>query len=87
MRAILHVDLEAFFPSAEVREHQELKDKPLGVGADPKDGKSRGVVSIASYEARKFGIQISYALIQGVEALSGWRLSQTSLRPLCQGIQ
>jgi DNA polymerase IV (archaeal DinB-like DNA polymerase) len=57
MRVILHVDLDAFFPSAEVRAHPELKGKPVIVGADPKEGKGRGVVSSASYEARKFGIR------------------------------
>jgi DNA polymerase IV (archaeal DinB-like DNA polymerase) len=57
MRVILHVDLDAFFPSVEVREHPEFKDKPVVVGADPKEGKGRGVVSSASYEARKFGIK------------------------------
>jgi DNA polymerase IV (DinB-like DNA polymerase) len=54
---ILHVDLDAFFPSVEVREHPELKDRPVIVGADPKEGKGRGVVSSASYEARKFGVR------------------------------
>jgi nucleotidyltransferase/DNA polymerase involved in DNA repair len=57
MRVILHVDLDAFFPSVEVREHPELRDKPVIVGADPKEGKCRGVVSSASYEARKFGVR------------------------------
>jgi DNA polymerase IV (archaeal DinB-like DNA polymerase) len=57
MRVILHIDLDAFFPSVEVREYPELKDRPVIVGADPKEGKGRGVVSSASYEARKFGIR------------------------------
>jgi DNA polymerase IV (DinB-like DNA polymerase) len=57
MRVILHVDLDAFFPAVEVREHPELKDKSVIVGADPKEGKGRGVVSSASYEARKSGVK------------------------------
>src|SRR5512136_1337094 len=57
MRVILHVDLDAFFPSVEVREHPELKGKPVIIGADPNEGKGRGVVSSASYEARKFGVK------------------------------
>jgi len=57
MRVILHVDLDAFFPSVEVREHPELKGKPVIVGADPKEGKGRGVVSSSSYEARKSGVR------------------------------
>ena len=41
--------------SLSVREKPELKGKPV-VGADPKGGSGRGVVSTCSYEARKFGI-------------------------------
>jgi len=57
MRVTLHVDLDAFFPSVEIREHPEYNGKPVVVGADPKEGKGRGVVSSASYEARKLGIR------------------------------
>jgi nucleotidyltransferase/DNA polymerase involved in DNA repair len=47
-RTIIHADLDAFFPSIEVREYPEYRGKPFVVGADPKEGKGRGVVSSAS---------------------------------------
>jgi DNA polymerase IV (DinB-like DNA polymerase) len=53
---ILHADLDAFFASVEVRDNPELITKPVIIGADPKEGKGRGVVSTCSYEARKFGL-------------------------------
>lgn len=56
MRVIFHIDMDAFFASVEQTDHPEYAGKPLVVGADPKGGRGRGVVSTASYEARKFGI-------------------------------
>ncbi|MCK5626440.1 DNA polymerase IV [Candidatus Bathyarchaeota archaeon] len=55
-RVILHIDLDAFFASIEEVNHPELKGRPIIVGADPKQGKGRGVVSTCNYEARKFGL-------------------------------
>ena len=51
---IAHLDLDAFFAAVEQLDRPELRGKPVVVGGDPR---SRGVVSTASYEARRFGIR------------------------------
>jgi len=55
-RIILHLDMDSFFASVEIREDPGLSGRPVVVGADPREGRGRGVVSTASYEARRFGI-------------------------------
>lgn len=51
------MDMDAFFAAVEERDNPQFRGKPIVVGADPKGGRGRGVVSTANYEARKYGIK------------------------------
>ena len=67
-RIIFHLDMDHFFTAVEEREKPDLKGRPIIVGADPRDGKGRGVVSTANYLARKFGVK------SGMPISKAWKL-------------
>ena len=55
---IIHVDMDQFFAAVEQLDNPELKGKPMAVGHDAE----RGVVSTASYEARRFGVHSAQSI-------------------------
>jgi len=55
---IIHVDMDQFFAAVEQRDQPELRGKPIAVGHDAE----RGVVSTASYEARRFGVHSAQSI-------------------------
>ena len=63
-RFILHCDLDCFFAAVEARDNPKYIGNPIIIGADPKNGKGRGVVSTCNYEARKFGLHSAMPISQ-----------------------
>jgi DNA polymerase IV (DinB-like DNA polymerase) len=63
-RIIFHLDMDCFYAAVEAYRRPELSGKPVVIGADPKQGKGRGVVSTCSYEARVFGIRSAMPISQ-----------------------
>jgi DNA polymerase IV (DinB-like DNA polymerase) len=72
MRIIIHVDMDAFYAAVEERYNPALRGLPVAVGADPKEGKGRGVITTANYLARKYGIHSALPIARA------WRLAEAT---------
>ena len=74
--------MDAFFASVEQRDRPELRGKAVIVGGDGR----RGVVAAASYEARRYGVQLGHAGRSGTPAVSARRVRATASCPLPRGL-
>lgn len=72
MRIVVHVDMDAFYAAVEERCNPQLRGLPVVVGADPKDGRGRGVVTTANYKARTFGIHSALPISRA------WQLAEAA---------
>lgn len=64
--------MDAFYAAVEERYNPALAGRPVVVGADPKEGKGRGVVTTANYAAREFGIRSALPITRA------WRLAEAA---------
>ncbi|MBI3379377.1 DNA polymerase IV [Candidatus Gottesmanbacteria bacterium] len=71
---VAHLDMDAFFAACEERANPQFVGLGIVVGADPKNGIGRGVVSTANYQARKYGIHSAMPIS------TAWKLSQQALQ-------
>ena len=74
MRIVAHIDMDAFYAAVEERDTPRFRGLPVAVGADPEDGKGRGVVAAANYKARDYGIH------SAMPVSTAWRLSEDARR-------
>ncbi|BAP86043.1 DNA polymerase IV [Paucilactobacillus hokkaidonensis JCM 18461] len=66
-RKIIHIDMDAFYASIEMRDHPQWRDKPLVIAKDPRKTGGHGVVATANYVARSAGIHSAMAAQKALE--------------------
>ncbi|RMC38377.1 DNA polymerase IV [Lactobacillus sp. ESL0225] len=73
-RRIIHLDMDAFYASIEMRDNPILKNKALVIGQDPRQNNGHGVVATANYIARKFGVHSAMPSIKALQLIPAEKL-------------
>ena len=78
-RRIIHIDMDYFFAQVEIRDNPNLEGKPVIVGGK---ASGRGVVSTASYEARKYGVHSAMPTAQAHKLCPNGFMYHLDLKPI-----
>lgn len=73
-RKIIHIDMDAFYASVEMRDKPELKNKAVVIGHDPRKSNGHGVVSTANYVARSYGVHSAMPSIKAFRLVPAEKL-------------
>lgn len=73
-RRIIHLDMDAFYASVELRDHPEYQNKAIVVGQDPRKHGGHGVVATANYLARTYGVHSAMPSIKAVQLIPADKL-------------
>lgn len=68
-RRILHLDMDAFYASVEMRDDPSLRDKAVIIARDPRKHNGHGVVATASYAARRYGVHAAMPAIKALRLI------------------
>ena len=66
-RKIIHVDMDSFYASIEMRDHPAYRQVPLVIARDPRHANGKGVVATANYIARQYGIHSAMSCVQALK--------------------
>ena len=68
-RRIIHLDMDAFYASVEMRDHPELRGKAVVIAQDPRLHGGHGVIATANYRARKYGVGSAMPAIKAIQQI------------------
>ena len=73
-RRIIHLDMDAFYASVEMRDHPEYRKKALVIAHDPREHNGHGVITTANYVARKYGVGSAMPAVKAVQKVPADKL-------------
>ena len=73
-RRIIHLDMDAFYASVEMRDHPEYRHKALIIARDPRKHNGHGVITTANYFARQYGVGSAMPAIKAIKRIPSDKL-------------